>query len=282
MTLLPGRRRGRARRTEDEGRMSLVEHLRELRNRMFTAAIAIVLGMALAWIFYDPLFALLKDPFDGLRADAESRGLDVTLALTDVTGPFFLQLKISLVAGIVLSSPVWLYQIWAFVTPGLHKSERRYTLAFLATAIPLFLAGCYLAYLILPKGLSLLIGFTPANEGVENLITLGNYLNFVIRMVLVFGLGFELPVFIVLLNLVGVLSYARLKSWRSGFWFGILVFAAVATPTGDPITMLILGVPIILLFEISLLIARLTDRRRRLASNEPDYATLGDDETSAL
>jgi sec-independent protein translocase protein TatC len=282
MTLLPQRRRTRARKVEDEGRMSLVEHLRELRNRMFKAAIAIVLGMALAWIFYDQLFALLKDPFDGLREDAESRGLDVTLALTDVTGPFFLQLKISLVAGIVLSSPVWLYQIWAFVTPGLHKTERRYTLAFIATAVPLFLAGCYLAYLILPKGLSLLIGFTPANEGVENLITLGNYLNFVIRMVLVFGLGFELPVFIVLLNLVGVLPYARLKSWRSGFWFGILVFAAVATPTGDPITMLLLGVPIIVLFEISMLIAKLTDRRRRLASDEPDYEALGDDETSKI
>ena len=262
--------------------MSLVEHLRELRNRMFKAAIAIVLGMALAWVFYDQLFALLKDPFDGLREDAEARGLDVTLALTDVTGPFFLQLKISLVAGIVLSSPVWLYQIWGFVTPGLHKTERRYTLAFIATAVPLFLAGCYLAYLILPKGLSLLIGFTPANEGVENLITLGNYLNFVIRMVLVFGLGFELPVFIVLLNLVGVLTYARLKSWRTGFWFGILVFAAVATPTGDPITMLLLGIPIIVLFEISMLIAKLTDRRRRLASNEPDYQQLDDDETSKI
>jgi sec-independent protein translocase protein TatC len=265
VTMLPQRRRARGRRVEDEGRMSLVEHLRELRNRMFKAAIAIVIGMALAWVFYDQLFALLKDPFDGLREDAEARGLDVTL-----------------VAGIVLSSPVWLYQIWGFVTPGLHKTERRYTLAFIATAVPLFLAGCYLAYLILPKGLSLLIGFTPANEGVENLITLGNYLNFVIRMVLVFGLGFELPVFIVLLNLVGVLTYARLKSWRTGFWFGILVFAAVATPTGDPITMLLLGIPIIVLFEISMLIAKLTDRRRRLASNEPDYQQLDDDETSKI
>ena len=177
---------------------------------------------------------------------------------------------------------VGLCQIWGFVTPGLHRTERSYTVAFIATAVPLFLAGCYLAYLILPKGLSLLIGFTPANEGVENLITLGNYLNFVIRMVLVFGLGFELPVFIVLLNLVGVLTYARLKSWRTGFWFGILVFAAIATPTGDPITMLLLGIPIIVLFEISMLIAKLTDRRRRLASSEPDYQHLDDDETSKI
>ena len=184
MTLLPQRRRTRARKVEDEGRMSLVEHLRELRNRMFKAAIAIVLGMALAWIFYDQLFALLKDPFDGLREDAESRGLDVTLALTDVTGPFFLQLKISL-GGIVFRAVG--VQIWAF-HPGLHKTSVA-TRCVHRTAVRCSLPAV-IRLLSLPKD-SPSLGH-PRHEGVEN-HHLGNYLNFVIRMCW-FSASLELPV----------------------------------------------------------------------------------------
>jgi sec-independent protein translocase protein TatC len=264
-----------------DGRMTLVEHLRELRSRLFKAVMGIALATVAAWFFYEDLFRLLEAPFDAVIRAAADEGREVTLALTGVTDPFFLQLKISLFAGVVLSSPVWLYQIWAFVTPGLHRHERRWSMVFFATAVPLFLAGCLIAYLVLPKGLQILLGFTP--QGVENLITLDRYLNFVIRMILVFGIGFELPVFIVLLSAASVLSWRTLRRWARVFIFGVFVFSAVATPTGDPITMLFLAVPLLVLLAAAYIIALIIDRRRRRAGlSEPDYDELDDDQASPL
>jgi sec-independent protein translocase protein TatC len=264
-----------------EGRMPLVEHLRELRNRLVKAVLAIVAMMVVAWIFYDPLFALLTEPFESsIEALAAERDIDATLTLAGPADPFTLQIKIALVGGVVLSSPVWLYQLWAFVVPGLHRQERRWSMVFGAIAGPLFIAGVLLGFLILPKAIEILISFTPAD--VSNLVQVDRYLSFVLRMLLVFGIAFEIPLFVVLLNLAGVVSSASLARYRAWIVIGTFVFAAVATPSTDPITMLFLALPMTGLFLVSELIARLVDRSRRRRSGEPDYAALSDDETSAL
>ena len=145
--------------------------------------------------------------------DAQANGLDIRLVLTSVASPFMLQLKISSMTGIVIASPVWIYQTWAFITPGLHKHERRYALAFVAAAVPLFLGGVLVAMWVLPKGMELLFGFTP--EDVSNYLSVDTYLSFLVRTVLVFGLGFLVPIFIVALNLVGILSAQAIRrTWR--------------------------------------------------------------------
>jgi sec-independent protein translocase protein TatC len=271
----------RRRHHDDEARMPLVEHLRELRSRLVKAVLGIVVGAVIAWFFYDFLFDLLREPFDKFQATARGRGLiPPQLAFRGVTDPFFMQVKVSVAAGVILSCPIWLYQIWAFITPGLHRNERRWSLLFLGTAIPLFLSGIVVCYLVLPKGLQILLGFTP--EGVANLPDVPTYLNFVIRMVLVFGLGFELPLFVVLLTAAGVVSWRTLRGWTRIMIFGVFVFAAVATPTGDPITMLFLATPLLVLLVAALFVAWMIDRRRRRSLGEPDYDKLDDDEVSSL
>ena len=200
--------------------------------------------------------------------------------LSGVTQAFVLQLKVAVFAGVVLSSPVWLYQLWAFITPGLHKHERRYALGFLFAAVPLFLLGVALALWVLPKGLTLLIGFTP--EDVSNFIAVDTYLSFLIRMMIVFGVGFLAPVFIVALNFVGILSGAALlRSWR---WtvLGVFVFAAAATPTPDPLTHVAAGSADPAPDQHRVLDRLLNDRRRARRSTEPDYGELYDDEASPI
>lgn len=247
---------------DPEGRMALVEHLRELRSRLFKAVGAIVICGILGWIFYNQLFELLKHPLDQAIAKLNAeRALDAKLTFNDVAGPLMMQLKVSLIAGLVLSSPVWLYQLWAFIVPGLHRNERKWTMVFMGSAAPLFIGGILVGYLALPKGLNVLIDFTPI--GVANYASVDVYLSFVLRLLLVFGVAFEIPVFVVLLNLVGILSVARLSRMRAWIIFGIFVFAAIATPSTDPITMLLLAAPMTVLFLMSELIARFTERRRR-------------------
>lgn len=262
--------------------MTLTGHLKELRNRLVISAIFVVLGTVVGLIFYKSLFNLLADPYEEAirRLAAQHPDLDERplLAINGIAAPLIFQLQISFVAGIVLSSPVWLYQLWAFITPGLHHNERKWTFTFLATAIPLFFAGAALAFWILPKGIALLLGFTPA--GVTNINNINEYLSFVMRMLVVFGLAFELPLFLVLLNLAGLVTGKRLSALRRGIIFGIFVFAAVATPTGDPITMLLLAIPMWLLFEIAVVICRVHDKRK--GTTEPEYEQWADDEASPL
>ncbi len=259
--------------------MTLAEHLRELRNRLAISVLAVLAGFVVGWIFYDHLLNLLLDPFlTVVRNLARQQGLKAEPVLNGVSSSFMLQAKVSLVSGLVIASPVWLYELWAFIVPGLHRNERRWTIAFVAVAGPLFMAGVVLGYLVLPKGLQVLLGFTP--HQVTNLIELNGYLSFVLRILLVFGVAFEIPLFVVLLNLAGVVRARHLARWRSWIIFGTFVFAAVATPSTDPITMLLLALPMVVLFLISEVIARLVDRRR--GRDVDEYGDFDDDEVSPI
>ncbi len=258
--------------------MPLVDHLRELRRRLVISLLAIAVGMTIGWIFYDPIFALIRAPFDDVVAQAQAAGRDVTLAFTGVVDPFVMKLKVAAMVGVVLASPVWLYQLWRFITPGLHRNERRWALAFVAVATPLFLTGVALAYFFLPRGLGVLLGFTP--ESIENIISVERYLSFFLRMLLVFGLGFLIPLLVVALNFVGILPAAKLRAWWRWIVMGVVVFAAIATPTGDPFNLALLAVPLLLLVGLAGLVCALNDRRRaRRAAAQPQW---GDDETSDL
>ena len=264
----------------DGAAMPLMEHLRELRSRIFKALIAVVIGAIVGWVFYVPIFNFIIDPIESVAEELREDGFDIRITLASVTSPFTLQLKIAAMTGIVLASPVWIYQLWAFVTPGLHKHERRYGYAFMFSAVPLFLAGVAVALWVLPKGLELLIGFTP--EGVSNFLAVDAYLSFLVRTMIVFGIGFLVPVFIVGLNLVGILSASAIKrSWR---WtvLGVFLFGAIATPTGDPLSMMLLAGPMLVLILIAFGICLLNERRRARRSGEPDYSELDDDEASPI
>lgn len=259
--------------------MTLMQHLRELRSRLFKAVLAIVLLSIACAFFYEQIFEALTEPFRGeVDRLAEEQGLDAQLTFTDVTGPFIIQLKISLVSGIVLASPVWLWQLWAFIVPGLHRNERRWSMLFAAVAGPLFIAGVTVGYYVLPKGLGILLGFTPGD--VANLVEVNNYLNFILRMLLVFGVAFEIPVFVLLLNLAGIVSGKALGRSRPWIVVGTFVFAAVATPSTDPISMLFLAAPMTVLFLISEVLARVLDRRRARAGDS--YDRYDDDRASDL
>lgn len=263
-----------------EGRMPLIEHIRELRGRLLRAIIGLVIATIIGFVFFDPIWEILRQPYCRLPVAHQINADGCSLGVFKVFDAFFIRLKVGLIVGAVASSPVWLYQIWAFVTPGLHRNERRWTVAFLATAVPLFLGGTVLAYLVLDKGLALLLSFVP--DEVVPLIGLSDYLNFITKMLLVFGVAFELPLLVVMLNLAGVLSYERFARWRRMLWFLVFVFGAVATPGGDPFSMLALGLSMIVLFEIAGQIARINDRRKAAREASSPYAELSDDETSPL
>ncbi len=262
--------------------MPLTEHLRELRNRLVKSGLAIGVGMVIGWIYYPQIFAWVSDPFDSIIAQAKADGHEITLALTGVADPFVLQIQLSAVAGVVLAAPIWLYQLWRFVTPGLHRHEKRWAIGFAAAATPLFAAGVILAYEVLPYGLQVLFGFTP--DGVENIVSVDKYLSFFIRTILIFGVGFLVPLLLVLLNFAGVLPGRKLLGWWRWIIIIVLVFAAVATPTGDPINLMLLAVPILILVMIAVGVCLLNDRRRsrRRKGIDIDYDSLDDDETSPL
>lgn len=199
------------------------------------------------------------------------------MTVNGLMAPFSLALRVSLMSGVVLASPMWLHQLWAFMAPGLHTHERRYALTFAGAGVPLFLSGAALAYSLLPQTAAVLLDFTP--DSTHNLLPVGDCLDLITRMVLVFGSAFELPLLLVLLNLTGLLTGARLAAWWRGMIMSIALFSALATPTGDPLTMLSLAAPITLLYVLALGICLLNDRRR--ARNDPD-ASLDDSEASVL
>ncbi len=241
--------------------MSLIEHFRELRKRVVRAALAILIASTVGWFFYLQIVNTLAKPVCDLKAaTAIGSSRCGTLYINGVLGPLNLQITVSILVGVIISAPIWLYQLWAFIAPGLHKRERRYSILFIAVATPFFAAGSYLGYLILPMAIKVLLGFTPSS--LANLVKFDDYLNFVLRVILLFGGAFELPVFLVSLNLAGVLSgKGILKPWRFAI-FGIALFTAAFTPTGDPLTMSLLAVPLIILYFLAGGIAILNDHRR--------------------
>ena len=254
--------------------MPLSEHLRELRSRLIRSLLAIALGTVAGWLAYGTIFGILRRPFDTVIGDT------ATLALTGVADPLTLQIQVSAVSGVVLSSPIWLYQLWRFITPGLQRNERTWALGFVATAAPLIVVGVWLAYTVMPIGLRVLFGFTP--DGVQNIVGVDRYLSFFFRMLLVFGIGFLIPLLVILLNFAGVLrGRTMLKSWR-GIVMGSMVFGAVATPTGDPVNLLLLTGPILILTFGAIGIALLNDRRRRRRGDLIDFDEWADDEQSPL
>jgi sec-independent protein translocase protein TatC len=261
----------------DDGRMALADHLSELRARLLKIVLLLVVGTVIAWFFYDQLFNLILDPY--LQAKERLGGkVDTKPVITGAGAPLLLQLKISALAAVVVGSPVWLYQVWAFIVPGLHPNERRWTRLFAAVAGPLFIAGVGVGYYVLPKGLQVLLSFTPAD--VQSLLEFGEYFTFFTRMLLVFGVAFEVPLFVVLLNLAGVVSGKALGRYRPWIVLGTFVFAAIATPSTDPFSMLMLAVPMMVLFLVSEVVARLVDRRR--AQRSPGFDDLDDDVASPL
>jgi len=262
----------------DDGRMALSDHLREFRARVLKAVLALAAGFVIALFFFDQLYDLVYQPYrEAIEILREKKGTDAIATANGAAGGFLLYLKLCGLAALIGTSPVWLHQIWAFIMPGLHDSERRWSRVFVAIAGPLFLLGVYLGYITLPKGLEILIGFVP--DGLTSLVEFNEYLSFFSRTLLFFGIAFEIPVFVVMLNMAGVLKGRTLGAYRAWIIIGSFVFAAVATPSGDPFTMTAMAGPMVILFLISEVIARFNDRRRE--RNHP-YAGLSPDEASPL
>ncbi|KLU11320.1 twin-arginine translocase subunit TatC [Kocuria sp. SM24M-10] len=252
----PKQRRS-SRKANPQAQMALAEHLRELRNRLIKAAVATVLGMVGGFFLYQPFMGYITEPLARL---AEAEGNQASINYSAVGSSFNIMVEVSLVLGLVLASPVWLYQLWAFVTPALHRTERRYAVGFLAAAVPLFLGGIAVAVLTLPTAVYALTAFTPA--GGTNFISADVYLRFFLQLILTFGIAFVLPVFLVGLNMLGVLSGRTvLKSWRIVVVL-VMVVSAMAAPGPDPMTMFYLAVPLLTLFFVAVGLCLLLDRRR--------------------
>jgi sec-independent protein translocase protein TatC len=264
-----------------DGRMALSDHLRELRARLLKSALFLTIAFIAALFFYEEprggLLGLVLGPYNDAQQALQGK-TQTTAYVASAGGPLLLQLKLCGVAAIVASSPYWLYQLWAFIVPGLHPREKKWTRVFAGVAGPLFILGAATGYYVLPKGLEVLIGFTPA--GLENLVEFGEYFSFLTRMLLVFGVAFEIPLFVIMLNLAGVVSGQALGKYRPWIVIGTFVFAAVATPSTDPFSMLMLAVPMLVLFFLAEVIARSVDRAR--GRNKDSTGQWADDETSTL
>ena len=242
--------------------MTLFEHLRELRYRLVVASLAILVGMIVAWFFRDDLMNILQLPYFRAVEDFKAKNPEAQTLLVNinVTSPLTLALKVSALAGMVVTAPIWLYQVWAFVVPGLLAREKKWTLIFLAAASPMFAAGVFVGYFVLPKGISVLLSFTQV--GVSNLQNVNDYLSFLMRVMVVFGIAFVIPLLVLMLNIIGVIKASQLSKYRTLVIFSTFVFGAVATPSTDPFSMLALAAPMTLLFLAAEVIAHILDRRK--------------------
>lgn len=255
--------------------MALIDHFRELRARILRVGVVLLVAFIVAFVYYNDLFELLLHPYNEARAVLAADHKQSMPVIQGVAGAISLQFKLCGLAAVIVTSPYWLYQIWAFIVPGLHANERHWTRLFAAFAGPMFLIGVTTGYLVLPKGLDALISFTP--HGVQSLVDISSYLTFVVKMLLAFGVAFVIPLFVVMLNLAGVVSGSALAKQRPWIVVGAFTFAAFAAPSPDPLSMLLLALPLTALFMVSEVIARTVDRRRGRA--KPQWS---DDEASPL
>ena len=258
--------------------MALKEHLKEARTRLFKSGLAVLAGTVVGFFIYNPVLEALAQPVKELNA---REGRNASLNFDGVASPFDLMIQVSVFLGVVLSSPVWLYQLWAFITPGLRTKERRISLGFILVAVPLFIAGISLAWLILPNAVRVLTDFTPG--GFSNIITVSVFITFLLRLMLAFGIAFLLPVLLFGLNMAGILTGRQiLKAWRITV-FLVCLFAAMAAPGADAMSMFYLAVPMLVLFFISIGMCLLNDKRRARRAVARDAAVeAGADSASTL
>lgn len=283
------RKRRRKKNKPSKSDMALVEHLKELRKRISLAVLALLIGTIVGFIWYASsppgimtLGDIMRGPYCQLpaenRADFTQDGTCRLLA----TGPFemiLLRMKVGALAGLVMSSPFWLYQIWAFITPGLHKGERRWTIIFVALAVTLFVAGALLAYFIVDHGLQFLV--TIGDETQVAALTGERYYNFVLSLIVIFGVSFEVPLIISMLNILDILHYEDIKGKRRIIVVIVFIFAAVMTPGQDPFSMVALAVAVALLVELAFQFCRINDKRKN--RKRPEWAgELDDEEASPL
>lgn len=261
-------RAARSRRNNPQAQMALTEHLREFRNRLIISAIATVFGMVGGFFLYFPFMEWVTEPINQLNLEDTRQAF---LNFGGVGGPFSVMVEVSIILGLILASPIWLYQLWAFITPALHKNEKRYAYAFVITAVPLFLGGCTLGIITLPSAVFALTAFNPDNTG--NVIDAVQYVRFVLQLVLAIGLACVLPVLLVGLNMIGILpGKTLLRSWRWVIIF-VLLLAAIVAPGPDMMVMFYISVPLMALFFLAVGICLLNDRRRarKLAKQEASY-----------
>ena len=258
-----------------QARMPLIEHLRELRKRVLRSAVAVLLVFVGGWYLYNPIIATLAKPVCDLKAAQQAGAASCgALYISGVLGPLDLQIKVAPLTGVIVSAPFWLYQLWAFIAPALHRREKRTTVLFVCAATPFFALGATLGYLILPIAIKALFGFTP--NSIDNLVRFDDYLDFVLRLILLVGLAFELPIFLLTFNLIGFLrGKTILKPWR--VWvFAIFLVVAAFSPTADPLSMVLLAAPLIVFYFMAGGIAVLVDRRRdkKLQSIETESTSI--------
>jgi sec-independent protein translocase protein TatC len=265
-----------------DGRMPLMDHIRELRNRLVKICLALLIGTGIGLIpaVFDRVWNFVQHPFCSavINGHTGCRVIGDQLILQGVFDPFMLRVEVAFFFGLIVTSPIWLYQLWAFVAPGLYRREKKWTYLFVGSAVPLFVGGGALAYYAMSRGLRYLLGLAPGHVLV--LPSVSTYLSYFTAMLLGFGLAFELPLLLLMLNLVGILSHAFFKRWRRLMIFAVFVFAGIASPSPDPLTMLLLAVPCLILVEIAEIIIWSNDRRR--AARPGMYAGLSDDEVAPL